>query len=294
MREAPFGHDASAAADDAGDALGGKRHVRQAHPGVDGEIVDALLGLFDQGVAENLPGQVFGDAADLFQRLIDRHGADRDGRIAHDPFAGVMNVAARAEVHHGVRAPADRPDHLVDFGSHIAGDGRVADVGVDLDQEIAPDRHRLALGVVDVGGDDRPAARDFLPHEFRRDIVRNFRAEALAIAHIGAQHLAAQVFAGCDIFHLGRNDAAPCIMHLAEVRAGLCTQHLLAHVGECGNAARPVRPQLAVVLGPHLALCHLFHIAARQLPCRGAVRAGLRKCRSGHQGRCKARKRHRH
>ena len=37
---------------------------------------------------------------------------------------------------------------------------RVADVGVDLDQEVAADDHRLALGVVDVRRDDRPAARD--------------------------------------------------------------------------------------------------------------------------------------
>jgi hypothetical protein len=46
--EAPFGHDRAAAADDAGDALGGHRDVGEAHAGVDGEIVDALLGLLDQ------------------------------------------------------------------------------------------------------------------------------------------------------------------------------------------------------------------------------------------------------
>ncbi len=45
---------AAAAADDAGDALGGHRDIGQAHAGVDGEIVDALLGLLDQRVAEDL------------------------------------------------------------------------------------------------------------------------------------------------------------------------------------------------------------------------------------------------
>ena len=32
--------------------------IAQQHAGVDGEVVDALLGLFDQGVAEDFPGQV--------------------------------------------------------------------------------------------------------------------------------------------------------------------------------------------------------------------------------------------
>ena len=50
--------------------------------GVDGEVVHALLGLLDQGVAEDLPGEVFGLAVDLFQRLVDRHRADRHRAVA--------------------------------------------------------------------------------------------------------------------------------------------------------------------------------------------------------------------
>ena len=41
--------------------------------------IDALLGLLDQRVAEDFPREVFGLAIDLFERLVDRHGADRDG-----------------------------------------------------------------------------------------------------------------------------------------------------------------------------------------------------------------------
>ena len=78
--EAPFGHDRAAARHDARHPLRRHRDVGQAHSGVDGEIVDALLGLLDQGVAVDLPGQVLGDSADLLQRLVDRDGADRDGR----------------------------------------------------------------------------------------------------------------------------------------------------------------------------------------------------------------------
>ena len=41
----PFGQDRAAAADDAGDALGGERNVLHQHAGVDGHVIHALLGL---------------------------------------------------------------------------------------------------------------------------------------------------------------------------------------------------------------------------------------------------------
>ena len=63
--EAPAGHDRAAAGDDAGDALGGQRHEGEAYAGVDGHVVHALLALFDDGVTEDLPGQVLGDAVNL-------------------------------------------------------------------------------------------------------------------------------------------------------------------------------------------------------------------------------------
>jgi hypothetical protein len=55
-------------------------------------------------------------------------------------------------------------------------------------------------------------------------------------------------------------------VHLAEVGAGLGPQHGLAHLREGRDAARTVRPQLAVVLGPDLALAYFLHVAAGELP----------------------------
>jgi hypothetical protein len=147
---------------------------------VDSEVVDALFGLFDQCVAEDFPGQVFGFAVDLFQRLIDRHGADGDRAVADDPFPGFMDVLAGGQVHHGVAAPADRPGHFLDFFLNAGTERRVADVGVDLDEEIAADDHRLAFRVVDVVGDDGATTGDFAAHEFRRDFFGNRCAEVLA------------------------------------------------------------------------------------------------------------------
>jgi hypothetical protein len=151
MREAPFGEDRAAAADDAGDALGGQRNMREPHAGMDREIIHALLALLDQRVAIDLPGEVFGDAADFLQRLIDRHRADGHRRIADDPFADGVDVAAGRKVHHRVGAPADRPDELLDFFRRAGGDDGIADIGVHLGEEIAADDHRLGFGMVDVG-----------------------------------------------------------------------------------------------------------------------------------------------
>src|SRR5690554_2050039 len=71
VRQTPLGHDGSATGNDTRDPAGGQRHVAQQYTGVDGEVVHALLGLLDQGVAEDLPVQVLGHSADLFQRLVD-------------------------------------------------------------------------------------------------------------------------------------------------------------------------------------------------------------------------------
>ena len=144
---------------------------------MDGEVIDPLLGLFDERVAINFPGQFLGAAADFFERLINRHGADRHGRVANDPFARGVNVFAGGKIHHGVGAPFGGPTHLLDFFLDRRRHGAVADVGVDLHQEIAADDHRLGFRVIDVRGNDGAAARDFVAHEFGRDLAWDVCAE---------------------------------------------------------------------------------------------------------------------
>src|SRR5690606_21357148 len=173
-------------------------------------------------------------------------------RVADDPFARVVDIAPRAEVHHRVRAPADRPDHLVDFGGDIAGDCAVADVGVDLDQEIAADRHRLGFGVVDVAGDDRAAAGGLVADELGGDVVGDACAPVLPVARGGlAQALSSEVLARGDVFHLGGDYPAAGVVHLADVAPRLRAEHALGDVRERGAAARTVGAELAVVLGAH-------------------------------------------
>ncbi len=203
---------------------------------MDGEVVHALLGLLDQGVAEQLPGQVFGDAIDLLQRLVDRHRADRHRRVADDPLAGFVNVLAGGQVHHRIRAPADAPGQLGHFFLDGGTQCRVADVAVDLHQEVAADDHRLQLGVVDVGRDDGATAGDFVTDEFGGDFLGNAGAEALTRVLLiqqagGAVFLQLHVLADGDELHLGRDDALTRIVHLADVPALLGAARV-AHMGE--------------------------------------------------------------
>ena len=115
VRQAPFGHDRAAARDDAGQTLSGRRDVAQQYAGVNGEVVDALFGLFQQGIAEDFPGEVLGDAVDLLQRLVNRHSTDGDRTVTQDPLAGFVDIAAGREIHHRIGAPAGRPDQFLDL-----------------------------------------------------------------------------------------------------------------------------------------------------------------------------------
>src|ERR1043166_5336490 len=177
MREAPLCHYRPAAADDAGRSLGGQRNVRQPHAGMDRKIIDALLCLFDQRVAIDLPGQIFSLTVHFFERLIDGHGPDRHGGIAKYPFTRGVDVLPRGKVHHSIRSPHRRPTHLFDFLVDRRSDGRVTNIRVDFDEEIAPDDHRLAFGMINIRWDDSPAASDFIADEFWRYKVRYRRTE---------------------------------------------------------------------------------------------------------------------
>ena len=205
------------ARDDAGHPLGGQRHISQPDAGVNGEVVHALLGLLYQRVAKNVPGEVFGLAVHFFQGLIDWHGADGNGRVAHNPLAGFVNALAGGQVHNGVRAPADGPGHFFDFLADAGGHGGVADVGVYFDEEVSPDDHRLGFGVIDVCGQNGASAGDFIADEFGGDFAGEVCAEILAgVLDGGGGALALQIFADGGEFHFGGDDSALGVGHLGD------------------------------------------------------------------------------
>ena len=169
--------------------------------------------------SKNLPGELFGLAAHFFERLIDRNRTDRHRRVAKNPLARFVNVLAGREIHHGVGAPTGGPGHLLDFLVDRRAHRRVADVRVDLHEEIAADDHRLALGVIDVGRNDRAPASDLAADELGRDVLPQR-----------------------DELHLRCNLAALRVVHLRDVRSGPRSL----------RAARSRKPQL-VELGHRVA-----------------------------------------
>ena len=224
VRQAPLGHDRAAPADNARDAVCSQWHVGQAYAGVNGEIIHALFALFNKRIAIDLPGELDGIAVAFLQRLIDWHGTDGHRRVAQDPLARGVDVAAGGQVHDGVCTPPGGPHHLFHLLLNGRRDGGVADVCVDLHQEVATDNHRLQLGVVDVGGDDGAAAGHLRAHELRADVLRNRGAEAFTIGQRHArplQHgLAAHVLAMRHVNHLIGNDTSARALKLGEGLAG--------------------------------------------------------------------------
>ena len=134
-----------------------------------------------------------------------------------------MNVLASGEVHYGVTTPADRPGHLL----HLLFDGGaecgVADIGVDLGQEVTADDHRLQLGVVDIGRDDRPPACHLVTNKFGGDALRDRGTEVLALVLLQQSgilyRLQFLVLADGDKLHLRSNDPLARIVHLADIVA---------------------------------------------------------------------------
>ncbi len=184
----------------------------QAYAAVDGEVVHALLALLHEGVAEEFPCQVLSLAVYFFHGLIHGHSANRHRAVAHNPFAGLVDVVARREVHECVAAPFAAPYGFLHLLVNAARGGRVAYVGVDLDQEVSANDHWLGLRVVDVGGQHGAAGGYLVAHKLRGDVGLDSK--------LGAVHVLADSY----VFHLGGHYAMLGVPHLGDVRSLFCSE----------------------------------------------------------------------
>ena len=232
--EAPFGNDAAAAAHHARHAALREVDVLAADAAVDGEVVHALLTLLHERIAEEFPGEVLRHAAHLLHGLVHRHRAYGDGTVAHNPFARLVDVVARGEVHQRVAAPLAAPDRFLHLLLDGGGGGAVADVRVYFHEEVAADNHRFRLGVVDVGGDDGASGGHLVAHELRRDV------------RVDAELSAVHVFADGHVFHFGGHDALLGQRHLRDFRPGQGAQRQVV-VGESQVVERGVGESCAAV-----------------------------------------------
>src|SRR5580704_12964003 len=110
----PVSHQRAAAADDAGDALADEGNVFAQDAGVDGHVVDALFGLLFDDFEHEVESEIFG-AANAGDRFVNGDGADGNGRGIDDGLPNFGDVAAGAEIHHGVGAVMDGVMELLQF-----------------------------------------------------------------------------------------------------------------------------------------------------------------------------------
>ena len=162
----PLGQDAAATADDPGDTALHLGQVLDQQSSVDGLVINALLAVLLNDVEEIVLRQLFDGAVDTLQGLIHRDGADRHRRRIDDRGADFIKVdATGGEIHHGVSAVLDRQLELFHFLSGIRGIRRGANIGVHLALAGNADRHRLQVGVVDVGRDDHSPPGHLFHHQ---------------------------------------------------------------------------------------------------------------------------------
>src|SRR5262249_37679697 len=96
-----------------------------------------------------------------------------------------------------------------EFLLDIRTDGRIADVGVDFAFGCNADTHRLEVGVIDIGWNNKPAA-----------------------SHLRADLLGRQIFPPRDVVHLLSDDALAGVMQLrANAMVVTFGYPLCAHIG---------------------------------------------------------------
>mmetsp|Transcript_28442 Transcript_28442/g.60315 ORF Transcript_28442/g.60315 Transcript_28442/m.60315 type:complete len:519 (+) Transcript_28442:678-2234(+) len=189
--DAELGVDRTTAAHNTCEALRCERDEAQKHPCVDGPIINALLSLLDESLAEDFPGEVLGDAINLLQRLVDGYSSHRQGAVANNPLTGLVDVLPRAEIHEIVGTPKCAPLQLLHLFLNVGRHSRVANVGVDLHLKLATDDHGLRLRVLPVCGDD-----------------------GAATSHLRTYELRVHALARGDERHLFGDEATLCVVHL--------------------------------------------------------------------------------
>ncbi len=226
--EHPLGDQGAPSRDDPGHPVGGQGDVVAEDPGVEGHVVDPLLGLVLDHVEQPLLAQVL-DLLDLLDRLVHRDRADRDRAGGDDRAADRVDVAAGGQVHHGVGAELDGHLQLGQLVVDVGGDGRVADVGVDLAGGLDADPHRLQalLEVLAVGGDHHPPPGD-----------------------LGPDQLGVDLLAPGDVFHLGGDVASAGLFDLGHGASNLRRTRVRDRRCEAGGPPERQIPPGGLALHP--------------------------------------------
>ena len=92
VHQTPFAHDASSTADNAAQTFIGKMNIMTADTCMNRKIIHALFALFNQGIAVELPREVFHFAVHFLQCLINGNRTYGNRTVADNPFAGFVDI----------------------------------------------------------------------------------------------------------------------------------------------------------------------------------------------------------
>ena len=179
-------------------------HVRVSSQssGMDCEIIDTLLSLFDEGIAIYFPSEVFNFTVYFFKGLINGYRSHRHRTISDNPLTGLVDIVACRKVHKCVATPITAPHGLAYFLFDSGRKGGVTDIGIEFYQKITADNHRFCFRVVYVGRKHCSAGGYFITYKLRSDMA--FDSKSVGIG----------VFTDSHIFHLRGDDSLSCESHL--------------------------------------------------------------------------------
>ena len=246
MKLHPFGHDRSASGDNPRQASRRQLHMLAQQTRVDREIIHALFRLLDQRIPIDLPRKVLYLTIHLLQGLINRNRTHRNRAVTDNPLARLMDIIAGREIHQRVSAPFTTPYSLLDLLVDTGGKSGVADIGIDLYQELLTDNHRLGFRVIDIRRDDRATGGDFLADELRRDI------------RLQSQSLDLLVLTNRHVLHFRSDNALLRIIHLGDILT-LFSPERQVSLGKTQGIQTRVRQSLTAISGSQFRqLNHIF------------------------------------
>ena len=132
MHQAPFTHNTSPATDNTTQAIIGKVYILAADTRMNRKVIHSLLALLNQSVPVDFPCQVFHHAVYFFERLIDGNRADRNGAIADNPLARLVDIFSRREIHQRITAPFATPQCFFHFFVNARSSSGVSDIRIDF------------------------------------------------------------------------------------------------------------------------------------------------------------------
>ena len=122
MHRAPFGNDTSTTAHHPRKSSLREVHILKADTTMDREIIDTLLGLFDERIAEKSPCEILNLSTRFFKGLIHRNGTHGHRTVARNPFTRLRDIIARRKIHQCVAAPFAAPYSFLHLLFNTRGD----------------------------------------------------------------------------------------------------------------------------------------------------------------------------